>query len=75
MAVDEQNSPPTVSRSAIQLQVGHVIVAPDGGHHTVTTVDHYDVGLGITVFTTDTGLELSYQGAERRTGMYDVLVG
>lgn len=70
-----QSEAVTVSRSAIQLSIGDRIVAPDGAVHTVTSVEQFDLGNGITTFTTDTGIELTKQGYERREPAYDILTG
>jgi hypothetical protein len=65
---------PTTTRSAIQLSIGDRITAPDGAVHTVTGVEHYDVGLGITDIDTDTGIHLTKHGYERMERIYDVQV-
>lgn len=71
----DQTEAATAVRSAIQLSVGDRIVAPDGVVHTVTSVEQFNVGNGITAFTTDTGIEITKQGYGRREPAYDILVG
>ena len=66
--------PDTNIRSAIQLSTGDRIVGPDGAIHTVTAVDHYDLGQGITEIDTDTGIHLRKMGWQRREPAYDVVV-
>lgn len=67
------NDQTTTTKAAIHLNEGDRIIAPDGAVHTVTAVEHYDVGNGCTEIDTDTGVHLTKWGAERRERCYDVI--
>lgn len=65
-------APTTTETSAFLLREGNVIVAPDGGQHTVTGRYAVD-GISLHV-DTDTGHHFSYTWYQAKTDIYDVLV-
>lgn len=51
--------------SAMRLRVGDVILGADDNLHTITALEHYDVGRGLLCIETSTGVRLTVQGSER----------
>lgn len=62
-----------MERTAIQLSVGDVIVAPDGTQHTVTDIQRHELeGAWLTIIT-DTGMKLDKSRNQAKLDTYNVI--
>ncbi|MBM4570176.1 hypothetical protein GS896_25475 [Rhodococcus hoagii] len=62
-----------MQRTANQLDVGDVIVAPDGAHHTVSSVDRHGLEGAWLTIRTATGLAIDKSRTAASIDTYDVL--